>query len=67
MYDWHYVPKKLDKQQWRRFFVKVKNDKRVAHLHLMQEGQKRWGEQLIFRDTSCGSICCTQKTVSTRI
>nr|WP_283957827.1 hypothetical protein [Rossellomorea marisflavi] len=49
----------LDKQQWRRLFVKVKNDKRVAHLHLMQEGEKRWGEQLIFRDTSCGSICCT--------
>ncbi|MGX1263811.1 GrpB-like predicted nucleotidyltransferase (UPF0157 family) [Rossellomorea marisflavi] len=50
LYDWHYVPPELDKQHWRRFFVKVENDKRVAHLHLMQEGEERWGEQLKFRN-----------------
>jgi GrpB-like predicted nucleotidyltransferase (UPF0157 family) len=48
--DWHYVPPELDKHHWRRFFVKVENDKRVAHLHLMQEGEERWGEQLEFRN-----------------
>lgn len=49
--NWHYVPPELDKQHWRRFFVKVEDDKRVAHLHLMQTGEKRWDEQLKFRDT----------------
>lgn len=48
--DWHYVPPELDKQPWRRFFVKVKNNKRVAHLHLLQEGEDRWEKQLIFRN-----------------
>lgn len=50
LYDWYYVPPELDKQEWRRFFVKVKNDKRIAHLHLMQEGEARWGKQLEFRN-----------------
>lgn len=48
--DWHYVPPELDKQPWRRFFVKVKDDKRVAHLHLMRTGEERWHKQLLFRD-----------------
>ena len=50
LHDWHYIPPELDKQPWRRFFVKVKNDKRVVHLHLMQEGEKRWEKQLKFRN-----------------
>ncbi|MCZ8538150.1 GrpB family protein [Paenisporosarcina quisquiliarum] len=50
LHEWHYVPPELDKQPWRRFFVKVKNDKRVAHLHLMQEGEERWEQQLKFRN-----------------
>ncbi|WP_053377389.1 GrpB family protein [Paenibacillus sp. FJAT-27812] len=49
-HDWHYVPPVLDKQPWRRFFVKVKNDKRIAHLHLMLKGEERWEKQLLFRD-----------------
>lgn len=49
-YDWHYVPPDLDNIDWRRFFVKVKNDKRVAHLHLMLKGDNRWEKQLLFRD-----------------
>ncbi|RPF55291.1 GrpB-like predicted nucleotidyltransferase (UPF0157 family) [Aquisalibacillus elongatus] len=48
--DWHYVPPELDKRPWRRFFVKVKNNKRVSHLHLMQTGEDRWEKQLLFRD-----------------
>ncbi|XXM72405.1 GrpB family protein [Lysinibacillus sphaericus] len=50
LHQWHYVPPELDKQPWRRFFVKVENDKRTAHLHLMQVGEERWEKQLIFRD-----------------
>lgn len=48
--DWHYVDPDLDNRPWRRFFVKVKDNKRVAHLHLVVEGNKRWEEQLLFRD-----------------
>ncbi|WP_137789159.1 GrpB family protein [Bacillus sp. E(2018)] len=49
-HDWHYVPPELDKQPWRRFFVKVENDKRIAHLHLMLEGEERWNQILEFRE-----------------
>ncbi|WP_096435863.1 GrpB family protein [Alteribacter populi] len=48
--DWHFVPPNLDNRPWRRFFVKVKNDKRSAHLHIMYEGDERWEKQLLFRD-----------------
>lgn len=49
-YDWHYVSPELDGRPWRRFFVKVKNNKRVAHLHLMVKGTERWEQQLLFRN-----------------
>lgn len=49
-YDWHYVPPELDNRPWRRFFVKVKNDKRIAHLHLMLKEEARWEKQLSFRN-----------------
>ncbi|MBM7095130.1 GrpB family protein [Bacillus sp. H-16] len=48
--NWHYVPPHLDNRPWRRFFVKVKNNKRVAHLHLIREGDQRWTNQIQFRD-----------------
>jgi GrpB-like predicted nucleotidyltransferase (UPF0157 family) len=48
--QWHYVPIELDNRPWRRFFIKVENDKRVAHLHLMLEGEPRWEQQRSFRD-----------------
>lgn len=50
VHGWHYVPPELDGQSWRRFFVKVKNDKRVAHLHIMKVTEDRWGKQIEFRD-----------------
>lgn len=50
LHDWHYVPPELDERLWRRFFVKVKDDRRVAHLHLMLEGELRWEHQQLFRD-----------------
>ncbi|MCQ4085356.1 GrpB family protein [Saccharibacillus sp. JS10] len=48
--DWHYVPPELDGIPSRRFFVKVKQDKRQCHLHLMLPGEERWERQLRFRD-----------------
>ncbi|MCA0149623.1 MULTISPECIES: GrpB family protein [Rossellomorea] len=48
--DWHYVPVELDDRPWRRFFIKVEHDKRVAHLHLMLEGEARWEQQRLFRE-----------------
>jgi GrpB-like predicted nucleotidyltransferase (UPF0157 family) len=50
IYNWNYVPPELDGQVWRRFFVKVKKDKRECHLHLMLEDEDRWEKQLKFRD-----------------
>ena len=47
---WHYVPEELDNRPWRRFFIKVEKDKRVAHLHLMLNGEPRWEQQRLFRD-----------------
>jgi GrpB-like predicted nucleotidyltransferase (UPF0157 family) len=48
--EWHYVPAELDNRPWRRFFIKVENEKRVAHLHLMLTGEPRWEQQRSFRD-----------------
>jgi GrpB-like predicted nucleotidyltransferase (UPF0157 family) len=48
--DWHYVPPELDNRPWRRFFIKVRANKRAAHLHLIFEGEERWKQQLAFRD-----------------
>ncbi|WDF52786.1 GrpB family protein [Paenibacillus sp. KACC 21273] len=48
--DWHYVPPELDGKQHRRFFVKVINDKRAAHLHIVLQQGQQWQNQLLFRD-----------------
>jgi GrpB-like predicted nucleotidyltransferase (UPF0157 family) len=50
VHQWHYVPPDLEGKEWRRFIVKVKNDNRVCHLHLMLENEERWEKQLKFRD-----------------
>lgn len=47
---WHYVPPDLDDRAWRRLFVKVKAEKRSAHLHLIQPSNERWAKELEFRD-----------------
>ncbi|MGC9667840.1 GrpB family protein [Planosporangium sp. 12N6] len=47
---WHPVPPDLDGRPWRRFFVKVAHGHRVAHLHLMEPTNRRWHDQLVFRD-----------------
>ncbi|CAM4008013.1 HAD-IIIA family hydrolase [Saccharibacillus endophyticus] len=48
--DWHYIPPELDGVPSRRFFVKVKNDKRQCHLHLMLPNEEKWDKQLCFRN-----------------
>jgi GrpB-like predicted nucleotidyltransferase (UPF0157 family) len=47
---WHFVPPDLDQRPWRRFFVKVEQEHRAAHLHVMDPASPRWHEQLAFRD-----------------
>lgn len=49
-HGWQMVPPELDARPWRRFLVKVADDHRVAHLHLLDPASPRWAEQLRFRD-----------------
>lgn len=48
--NWHYVSPELDGKPHRRFFVKVIDDKRVAHLHIVLQQGQQWRNQLLFRD-----------------
>lgn len=48
--DWHYVPPELDQRPFRRLLIKVENDKRAAHLHLMLPGSKQRKAEIRFRD-----------------
>ncbi|MBB5958956.1 GrpB-like predicted nucleotidyltransferase (UPF0157 family) [Saccharothrix tamanrassetensis] len=49
---WAHVPPELDRQDWRRFFVRpdATGQRRVAHLHVIGAGHPRWADQLAFRD-----------------
>ncbi|SFR29494.1 GrpB domain, predicted nucleotidyltransferase, UPF0157 family [Lentzea waywayandensis] len=51
-HGWVHVPPNLDNRPWRRFYVKpdATNQRREAHLHLIQAGHQRWADQLRFRD-----------------
>jgi GrpB-like predicted nucleotidyltransferase (UPF0157 family) len=49
-HGWHHVPRELDGQPDRRFFVHVVDGHRHAHLHLMRPGTERWQRHLAFRD-----------------
>jgi GrpB-like predicted nucleotidyltransferase (UPF0157 family) len=49
-HDWHYVDPDLDGRPWRRFYVKVVDGRRSAHLHVMTPGTPRWQQQIAFRD-----------------
>jgi len=48
--DWHYVPPELDQRPSRRLLIKVENDKRAAHLHLMLPGSQERKAGIRFRD-----------------
>lgn len=47
---WSFVSPELDGRSYRRFFVKVKDDRRECHLHLMLDDESRWDKQIIFRN-----------------
>ncbi|MCW2567451.1 MAG: hypothetical protein JWN54_1548 [Mycobacterium sp.] len=51
---WHYVPPTQDQRPWRRYFVKVRDGRRVAHLYLLDPASDRWRRQLVFRDALRG-------------
>lgn len=59
---WAYVPHELDRRPWRRFFVKPDSSgqRRAAHLHLIQAGHRRWGDQIRFRDALRGDARLAQ-------
>lgn len=50
--SWFFVPRHLDQRPWRWFVVRADatRARRLAHLHLMRPGERRWNEQLTFRD-----------------
>ncbi|MCP3798330.1 GrpB family protein [Allokutzneria sp. A3M-2-11 16] len=49
---WHLVPPELDVRPWRRFFIRPDSAglHRVAHLHVVSPGHRRWRDQIAFRD-----------------
>ncbi|GGB25771.1 RdgB/HAM1 family non-canonical purine NTP pyrophosphatase [Puia dinghuensis] len=47
---WHYVPPELDQRPYRRLLIKVENDKRAVHLHIMLPGSKERKAEIEFRD-----------------
>jgi len=47
---WHLVPPELDQRPWERFFVRVADERRRAHLQLFGVDAPHWYERLAFRD-----------------
>ncbi|HEX9766299.1 MAG TPA: GrpB family protein [Nitriliruptorales bacterium] len=47
---WQLVPPELDRRPWRRSYVLADDDRRLAHLHLVEREHARWRETLLFRD-----------------
>lgn len=47
---WHFVPPELDGRPWQRFLVRVEQDRRRAHLHLMSSGTPKLTETVVFRE-----------------
>lgn len=47
---WQLVPPGLDRRPWRRMYVLPQDDRRLAHLHLVERNHPRWREMILFRD-----------------
>ena len=47
---WHFTPPDLDARPYRRFFIKVVDDKRTVHLQFLLPGSTQRTDQLRFRD-----------------
>ncbi|MGN7313177.1 GrpB family protein [Alkalicoccobacillus gibsonii] len=50
-YNWIHVPTREGEHEWRKYFIKIHNNKRMAHLHIVEEDSRKWDEHLFFRDT----------------
>ena len=48
--NWNLIPPELDNKIYRRTFVKVVNDKRYAHFHLVLSGSNELNRHVAFRD-----------------
>jgi GrpB-like predicted nucleotidyltransferase (UPF0157 family) len=48
--DWHLIPPDLDQREYRRTFVKVIDNKRFAHLHLVLNGSNELKHHIKFRN-----------------
>ena len=48
--DWNLIPPELDNKTYRRTFVKVVNDKRYAHFHMVLSGSNELNRHVAFRD-----------------
>src|ERR1700749_2340495 len=48
--NWHLIPPDLDQRDYRRTFVKVVNDKRFAHFHLILADTNELTQHISFRD-----------------
>jgi GrpB-like predicted nucleotidyltransferase (UPF0157 family) len=48
--DWHLIPPDLDQREYRRAFVKVVDNKRFAHLHLVLNGSNELKRHVEFRN-----------------
>lgn len=48
--NWHLIPPDLDQREYRRTFVKVVDDKRFAHLHLVLSGSIELKQHIEFRN-----------------
>jgi XTP/dITP diphosphohydrolase len=49
-HGWHFTPPELDTRPYRRFFIKVENDARAAHLQFLLPGSPQRTDQLRFRN-----------------
>jgi XTP/dITP diphosphohydrolase len=49
-YDWHYVPPQLDERPERRFFIRVRDNKRAVHLQFLINNSQSAKDQRQFRD-----------------
>lgn len=47
---WHFTPPELDARPYRRFFIKVVDDKRTVHLQFLLPGGTQRTDQIRFRD-----------------
>ncbi|MEK4563904.1 GrpB family protein [Alkalihalobacillus sp. FSL R5-0424] len=48
--SWIHIPALEGEEEWRKYFIKLHNNKRVAHLHIVEEDSEKWDEHISFRE-----------------